>query len=153
MWVSRVVFFSLFLAGLIFADRPAVGDDAPVSVCGSKHVCKDMSTCAEAVYYSTQCGLSDLDRDNDGVPCETICGADIPTMKLRIAAQPYSPSKLSKTAELQSNALTEHSFSCGAKRTCKQMASCPEATFYLNSCGVGSLDRDGDGVPCEGLCR
>jgi hypothetical protein len=40
---------------------------------------------------------------------------------------------------------------CGSKRYCKQMASCEEAKQYL-ACGVSSLDRDGDGVPCEKLC-
>lgn len=43
--------------------------------------------------------------------------------------------------------------SCAGKRTCGQMTSCQEAYFYLNSCGVGSLDRDKDGIPCETLCN
>jgi endonuclease YncB( thermonuclease family) len=42
---------------------------------------------------------------------------------------------------------------CGAKRYCKQMTSCAEAKAYLWQCGVVSLDGDGDGVPCESLCR
>ena len=42
---------------------------------------------------------------------------------------------------------------CGSKRTCKQMADCAEARHYLNDCGVSSLDGDGDGMPCEKLCR
>jgi endonuclease YncB( thermonuclease family) len=42
---------------------------------------------------------------------------------------------------------------CGAKRTCGQMASCEEARYYLNQCGVRRLDGDGDGVPCEKMCR
>jgi endonuclease YncB( thermonuclease family) len=41
---------------------------------------------------------------------------------------------------------------CGAKRRCGEMASCEEARFYLIRCGVKTLDRDGDGIPCEGLC-
>lgn len=45
------------------------------------------------------------------------------------------------------------SFQCGAKRTCGEMASCEEARFYLDRCGVKRLDRDKDGVPCEALCR
>ena len=44
-------------------------------------------------------------------------------------------------------------WSCGGKTTCGQMASCEEATFYLRQCGVKSLDRDGDGIPCTSLCR
>jgi endonuclease YncB( thermonuclease family) len=42
---------------------------------------------------------------------------------------------------------------CGAKRTCGQMSSCAEARFHLNQCGVRRLDGDGDGVPCEKICR
>lgn len=41
---------------------------------------------------------------------------------------------------------------CGSKRYCKQMSSCEEAKQYL-ACGVSSLDKDGDGVPCESLCK
>jgi len=43
--------------------------------------------------------------------------------------------------------------SCGAKRTCPEMASCAEALHHLRQCGVSGLDGDGDGVPCESLCR
>lgn len=39
------------------------------------------------------------------------------------------------------------------KRTCKDMATCEEAKFYLTTCALGKLDKDGDGVPCEALCR
>ena len=44
-------------------------------------------------------------------------------------------------------------FTCGTKRYCRQMTSCEEAKFYLMQCGVKTLDGDGDGVPCETLCR
>jgi endonuclease YncB( thermonuclease family) len=43
------------------------------SSCGSKRYCKEMSSCEEAKYYLTQCGLSQLDRDGDGIPCESLC--------------------------------------------------------------------------------
>lgn len=42
--------------------------------CGSKRYCKEMSTCEEAKFYLTQCDLSRLDGDHDGVPCESLCG-------------------------------------------------------------------------------
>ena len=42
---------------------------------------------------------------------------------------------------------------CGAKRTCKEMVGCAEAQFYLLECGVTRLDGDGDGIPCESICR
>ncbi|WP_027159149.1 thermonuclease family protein [Methylobacter luteus] len=41
--------------------------------CGSKSRCGDMSSCAEATFYLNECGKSRLDRDNDGVPCESLC--------------------------------------------------------------------------------
>jgi hypothetical protein len=33
------------------------------------------------------------------------------------------------------------------------MSSCAEARFPLQSCGLTRLDGDGDGVPCETICR
>lgn len=45
------------------------------------------------------------------------------------------------------------SWSCQPRRTCKQIASCEEANWYLNNCSWGGkLDRDSDGIPCESLC-
>jgi endonuclease YncB( thermonuclease family) len=44
-------------------------------------------------------------------------------------------------------------FACAGKRYCREMTNCEEAKFYLNSCGVRSLDGNHDGVPCEKLCR
>lgn len=44
-------------------------------------------------------------------------------------------------------------FSCETRKTCKAMSSCEEAKFQLNQCGNSRLDGDGDGVPCNALCR
>ncbi|MBS6188186.1 excalibur calcium-binding domain-containing protein [Haemophilus sp. HMSC068C11] len=44
-------------------------------------------------------------------------------------------------------------FSCAERKYCKEMSSCAEAKYHLNECGEGRLDRDGDGVPCENVCR
>jgi endonuclease YncB( thermonuclease family) len=44
-------------------------------------------------------------------------------------------------------------FSCGPRRSCREMSSCAEARFQLEQCGRAALDGDGDGVPCEALCR
>jgi deoxyribonuclease-1 len=44
-------------------------------------------------------------------------------------------------------------FTCGTKTRCSEMTHCQEARFYLTQCGVSSLDRDGDGTPCEKLCK
>ena len=44
-------------------------------------------------------------------------------------------------------------FACGAKAQCRQMTSCEEANQYRRICGLVRLDRDGDGTPCESICR
>lgn len=41
---------------------------------------------------------------------------------------------------------------CGTKRYCGEMESCAEARYYLDRCGVRTLDGDHDGTPCERLC-
>jgi len=102
-------------------------------VCGTKTLCKEMRTCAEAKYFSEQCGVGRLDADNDGIPCESICGKSTATMSARMSAQPFmAPSDETTVLGLASNALpaepTEE-FACGVKRTCRQMNSCAEATL------------------------
>lgn len=47
----------------------------------------------------------------------------------------------------------QRGFSCGRKTTCGEMTSCAEAYFYLNKCGIGRLDHDKNGIPCESVCR
>ena len=42
---------------------------------------------------------------------------------------------------------------CGKKRYCSQMVTCEEAKFYFTQCHIKTLDKNGDGVPCENLCR
>lgn len=41
--------------------------------CEGKRFCREMNSCAEARFYLTQCGVSRLDRDGDGKPCESLC--------------------------------------------------------------------------------
>jgi endonuclease YncB( thermonuclease family) len=41
--------------------------------CGTKQYCREMTTCPEAQFYLKECGLTQLDGDGDGVPCEIIC--------------------------------------------------------------------------------
>jgi len=45
------------------------------------------------------------------------------------------------------------SYNCGKKRYCSQMTSCEEAMFYYRVCSLKRLDGDGDGIPCERICR
>jgi endonuclease YncB( thermonuclease family) len=69
------------------------------------------------------------------------------------AGSKASSSAGSKLVQALAKAKASGSHQCGAKRYCNEMASCNEAKFYLNQCGLTRLDRDGDGVPCESLCR
>ena len=58
------------------AGSPQVAAPAPgpeTRTCGAKTYCREMVSCAEARFHLTACGLSRLDGDGDGVPCETIC--------------------------------------------------------------------------------
>lgn len=41
--------------------------------CAGKNTCGQMTSCEEARFYLRQCGLSRLDGDHDGIPCESIC--------------------------------------------------------------------------------
>jgi endonuclease YncB( thermonuclease family) len=41
--------------------------------CGRKRYCKQMTSCDEARVYLERCGAHWLDRDGDGVPCESLC--------------------------------------------------------------------------------
>lgn len=50
------------------------GGRAGASSCGDKHYCSEMADCKEARFYFSKCGLTGLDRDHDGVPCESLCG-------------------------------------------------------------------------------
>jgi endonuclease YncB( thermonuclease family) len=56
-----------------FSLAPAAAQQRGGVVCGSKRLCREMSNCAEARAFLNECGLSRLDGDGDGVPCESLC--------------------------------------------------------------------------------
>ena len=41
--------------------------------CGRKRRCSQMTSCDEARFYFTRCGVKTLDGNHDGEPCESIC--------------------------------------------------------------------------------
>lgn len=49
------------------ASRPAAGS------CGVRKTCGQMASCEEAQAYLARCGDKRVDRDGDGVPCESLC--------------------------------------------------------------------------------
>ena len=52
--------------------KPVAAEQSAGSSCGSKRYCKQMDSCEEAKQYLA-CGVSSLDGDGDGVPCEKLC--------------------------------------------------------------------------------
>lgn len=73
-------------------------------------------------------------------------------LRNRAPAQPVQ-SPLSPRAEPADGLSSSRgSFTCSGKRYCRQMSSCEEAHYYLQVCGVSSLDGNSDGEPCEMLC-
>jgi endonuclease YncB( thermonuclease family) len=63
-----------------------------------------------------------------------------------LSSSPHAPASVIDRTQASSLA-------CSGKRYCKDMSSCEEARFYLETCGLKALDRDGDGRPCESLCK
>ncbi|MGE5041783.1 MAG: thermonuclease family protein [Candidatus Levyibacteriota bacterium] len=41
--------------------------------CSGKTTCGQMTSCSEAQFYLNSCGVSRLDGDKDGTPCESLC--------------------------------------------------------------------------------
>ena len=53
--------------------KTVIKNTTEVFICSGKTACGQMVSCAEAQFYLNSCGLSRLDGDKDGTPCETIC--------------------------------------------------------------------------------
>lgn len=70
-----------------------------------------------------------------------------------LAAADKEDGKKPTKATTQTKDSDGKSYDCGTKSRCDQMTSCDEAKYYLQTCKIGSLDRDKDGVPCESLCK
>lgn len=62
--------------------------EAPPGTCGGKRTCKEMSNCEEAKFYLTQCGLTRLDKDGDGIPCEKLCRSELPDRRSNVVDDP-----------------------------------------------------------------
>ena len=57
-------------------DYSVKGRDLPAAEafrCGTKRFCREMISCEEARFYLDKCGLTRLDGDSDGIPCESLC--------------------------------------------------------------------------------
>lgn len=45
--------------------------NTPTFQCQGKQFCPQMTSCAEATYYLKNCPDTEMDGDNDGIPCES----------------------------------------------------------------------------------
>lgn len=142
---------------------------APVGeqfTCGSKRTCREMESCEEAVFHFQTCGLKSLARNRDGVPCVgSVCrqGTEGWEARLKLDSardQPWSAEGLTPALKGTETFVapgaavrSDSGFDCVGKKYCKHMSSCKEARYRLTVCGDQALDKDGDGVPCESVCR
>jgi hypothetical protein len=59
------------------AHQSAIRNSTPVMLydmqCGKKHLCSQMTSCDEARFYFTRCGVKTLDGNHDGEPCASLC--------------------------------------------------------------------------------
>jgi cold shock CspA family protein len=68
-------FFKFFMAGsgssqILNVKIDSVGNVSNFS-CQGKQYCRQMNSCAEAIFYLKNCPNVNIDGDNDGIPCET----------------------------------------------------------------------------------
>ena len=66
---------------------------------------------------------------------------------------PIDPSDWRAGSRIAEPPVRSEKVQCGQVLRCSQISTCSEARDYLSQCGMTNLDRDGDGVPCEMLCR
>ena len=45
----------------------------PTFSCNCDKLCKEMISCAEALFQLNECGCTYRDEDEDGIPCESRC--------------------------------------------------------------------------------
>jgi len=53
------------------ADLPARSSPTPAFVCDGRTHCSQMTSCAEATWFINNCPGTQMDGNNDGVPCES----------------------------------------------------------------------------------
>jgi len=163
-WVGVIILYSGALMRLPFVlcltTLLAIASLEPAHACGTKRYCTDMRNCAEATYYHRECRLTRLDRDKDGIPCETKCGKTKRVHERRLAAETNGKAlavifgSASTALSLTDTSPDTTEYSCSTpKRFCKEMDTCAEATFYLKKCRVSGLDGNRDGIACNSLCR
>ncbi|MGB1286053.1 MAG: SH3 domain-containing protein [Aggregatilineales bacterium] len=100
--------------------------------------CSQLGSCGEAI-ACLEAGNLSLDDDNDGTPCEALCGQGT-------GGNTTAPPPVQPTTQAPTSVCPSTSFNCN------QLFTCEEANACLNA-GNLTLDDDNDGIPCEAtLC-
>ena len=63
----------IFLVSFIFISCAGPQKQTAAADCSDDKNCQQLNTCSEAMFYYQQCGRKELDKDNDGVPCDNLC--------------------------------------------------------------------------------
>lgn len=64
---------SMAAANPASTQAPASASTAPVDCASERVTCGTLDTCEQACGFLHQCGVTGLDRDKDGIPCESLC--------------------------------------------------------------------------------
>ena len=78
-------------------------------------------------------------------PCEGTAVAAKPVASTVPVVTPASTT----TATAAAGSGTTTSYRCDGRKSCSQMTSCQEATWFLKNCPRVKVDGNNDGVPCE----
>lgn len=108
-----------------------------------------------AIPYKYQVEFKEAQRqasiNKKGLWADNICNSITPTKTS--TPIPIATVQQSQVVPTSISTSAVSGYSCSGKSKCGEMKTCEEAYFYMNNCGVGSLDGDKDGVPCESICR
>jgi len=68
--INIILFVMLFYLCIMINH---VSDQLSEDKVQTKTYCYEMESCTEAKYYLEKFNIKNLDKDNDGIPCESIC--------------------------------------------------------------------------------
>jgi cold shock CspA family protein len=54
----------------VFFARPALNNHSSFQCTPAKTYCSQMTSCSEAFFHQERCGVTSMDGDRDGIPCE-----------------------------------------------------------------------------------
>lgn len=93
-------------------------------------------------------------NNKKGLWADDACSASqLPTVNNRTSDTQSSVKTQTASQPSPSTYKPQGSYSCDCTKLCSQIKTCDEAYYQLNNCGCIKRDADGDGIPCESLCK